>query len=77
MTTLAIDRFREQGLSPDLEARAQEVAREIRWADDPNLLCGYLSQSIAIALERPRWASHDRLAIDLRVVDIIRGRRTP
>lgn len=77
MTTLAIDRFRARGVAPDIEARAQEIASAMRGVRDPALLLGYLEASVAVALERPRLANRDRLAIDLRVVEILWDRKTP
>lgn len=77
MASLAIDRF---SLPPRLEAEAQRLAAELRI--DPKygvqypMLVGYLSASVAVALERPRWKSRDRLAVDLRTVQLL-GRDRP
>ena len=72
---IALDRFRES-VPPHIEARAQAIAAEVGpGRQDPHFLLGYLQASIAVALERPRWRSRDRLAVDLRVVDILRSRR--
>jgi hypothetical protein len=68
--TLAIDRFR---LPPHLEAQAQRNAEHL--FNEPSLLLGYLSSSVAIALERPRWKDRDQLAVDLRTVQIAKGKR--
>jgi len=73
MTALAIDRFRQSGLPAHLEAKAQRRAAEMFRADGPveyALLFGYLEQSVALALRRPRWRSQDQLAVDLRTVEI-------
>ena len=70
--SLAIDRF---ALPADLEAEAQRIAGEFRY-NDPDLMLGWLKASVAIALERPRWRNRDRdrLAVDLRVVQIVQTR---
>jgi hypothetical protein len=69
---LAIDRF---VLPARLEKRAQEIASEIgvHQRDDftAPFLLGYLKSSVATSLERPRLLSRDRLAVDLRVVQIL------
>jgi hypothetical protein len=65
MSDLAIDRF---ALSPDLEERAEEIAGYL--PNDADLLLGFLQSSIAISLERPRWQSRDRLAVDLRAIQL-------
>lgn len=74
---LAIDRFRTKGLPPRLETEARLIAHDLRGSGsaDPAFLLGWLTASVATSLERPRWRSRDRLAIDLRVVDILRAER--
>lgn len=74
--SLAIDRFRAS-VPSGIERRAQEIADELGNPTNTNdsTLLGYLSSSVAIALERPRLLPRDRLAVDLRVVDITRERR--
>ena len=76
MTELAIDRFRAKGLDPQLEQRAQKIADELGGGKSrlsSALVNGWLSASIALALEHPR-GFQDRLAIDLRVIEILRER---
>ena len=71
--TLAIDRFRAKPLRADLELQAEENASYL--ISDANALLGYLQASVAIDLERGRWRSRDRLAVDLRTVQIARTKR--
>jgi hypothetical protein len=70
----ATDRLR---LSPELEAKAQKLADDLgrgRYPERPinhAFLLGYLEEAVAVALERPRWASRDDLRVDLRAVQIV------
>lgn len=76
MTELAIDRFRDKRLPRRLEDEARDRAAIIG-SGNADFLLGYLQASVAMALERPRWASKDKLALDLRTVQLLRegGRR--
>jgi hypothetical protein len=77
MSELAIDKFRTKGLAPPLEARAQRIAHELAGSGsaEPSFLLGWLTASVAKDLEHSRWRSRDRLAVDLRIVDILRAKR--
>lgn len=71
----AIDRFRERRLRTSEELHAEAIAQTMV-NPTPAFLFGYLESAVAEHLDRPRWSSRSRLAIDLRAVQIAWERRS-